>query len=227
LKEGITSQIKDTYRILTETKQIILPCFLLAFSQVIVLILATIVPGYATTILEVPTAALSIILFGPAACGMLVASLITGSAFTKVNKQKLITIGVFISGLVLCLFPFTTKIVTRNIALAINVFLPESISFSAVHFAMLLSFFAGFGNALIFIPSQTIIQERIPESFRSKVYGLLFGLIGLFSLLPVLISGGLADILGVSSVLLSVGSILLALSIIRMNITKNIFSNFK
>ena len=73
---------------------------------------------------------------------------------------------------------------------------------------VILAFFAGVGNALIFIPAQTTIQEKIPENFRSKMYGLLFALIGLFSLLPIVLVGGLADTLGVNFVLILIGSLI-------------------
>lgn len=221
LKISIVHELKNTYKILFETKQILTPCLLLAFSQVIVLMLATIMPGYATTILEIPTEELSFVIFAPAALGMLVASLGTGSVLGNVSKQKLITIGVLMSGCVLMLFPYTTRIVTKSLIEMVNAILPGTMGFRAVHFAGFLSFLAGFANALIFVPSQTIIQEKLPENFRSKVYGLLFGIIGIFSLVPILLTGGLADILGVGVVLFIVGALLVLSALFRIDLIKS------
>ena len=106
------------------------------------------------------------------------------------------TIGVFISGFALFLFPFTSRILSRGFVQFLNEFLPHLLIINISHFVLVLSFFAGFANALIFVPSQAIIQETIPENFRSKIYGLLFALIGAFSLFPIIIAGGVADVLG-------------------------------
>lgn len=222
LKGNIGLELKETYFMLSKNSRVIAPCLLLSFSQIIVLVLATIAPSYAKTILEVPAENLSILLFGPAALGMLVASIIIGSFLTRLDKQKMITTGVFISSIVLFLFPLTSKIVSRHIIVVINTFLSNDFDLTAIHLASILSFFAGFANALIFIPSQTIIQEKIPEEFRSKVYGLLFGLIGLLSLLPILLTGGFADKFGVSIVFFMVGTTLGLFGVFRLKMIQRL-----
>lgn len=215
VKYSITSELQRTYRILSTTGKVIGPFLFLIASQVIVLVLATVIPGYANSILQVRAEELSIIVFGPASLGMMISAFLIGRYFKRFGKERLITYGLFVSGLIMCLFPFTTKIVARDIFLTLNIYLPSLVEVTPVHFAVVLSFLAGFSNAFIFIPSQTIIQEEIPEEFRSKVYGLLFGMIGAFSLLPVIITGGLADIIGVGSVLFILGVIIIVTAFVR------------
>ena len=84
------------------------------------------------------------------------------------------------------------------------------------NFVLVLAFFAGFANALIFIPSQALIQGNVPQDFRSKIYGLLFALIGVFSLVPILIAGGVADLLGVGAVLAIIGVTILFIGLFRI-----------
>lgn len=215
IKSSIIDELMSTYKMLISSKGVLTSLLLLSSSQVIVLILATVIPGYAKTILEVPTEDLSIFIFSPAALGMIISSLLIGAFWNKTKRSKLMTIGLFISALVLCLFPLTSKIITRNLVYVLNTILPSQIEITKIHFAVLLSFFAGFSNALIFVPSQTTIQEKIPESFRSRVYGLLFGVVGLFSLVPILLSGGIADVFGVGTVLFTVGFIIFIVAVLR------------
>jgi len=168
--------------------------------------------------LQVPAEDLSILLFAPAALGMIIAALFFGSIFQKSDKQKIMTIGVFISGIVLLLFPLTSRIISRDFVQFLNPFLPGFLKINVYHFVLLIAFFAGIANALIFVPSQAIIQEKVPENFRSKIYGLLFALIGAFSLFPIIIAGGVADIFGVGTVLVCMGIVIILIGIIRSKI---------
>lgn len=223
VKSSFVRQFKDSYHLLRHTKDVGNSFFLLIFSQVIILILATLVPGYAKSILEVPAEDLSIILFAPAAIGMIVSALLIGSLFNKVRKGRLMTYGVFISGISLILLPLASKLAARDFIPIVNAYLPTFLQLNIFNFVLLLAFAAGFANALIFVPSQAIIQEVIPENFRSKIYGLLFALIGVFSLLPIMVAGGVADIFGVGTVLVAIGIFILTLGFMKKKSFSSIF----
>ncbi|RJQ24408.1 MFS transporter [Candidatus Parcubacteria bacterium] len=212
----VRDNLRGTFAMLRKTKGVVGAFILLSISQVIILILGAIIPGYAKTILEVDPEKFSLLLFAPASFGMIIASFMIGSLFCKTNKEKLMTWGLFLSGLVFCLLPFTSKIVSKAFVQFFNQFLPNFLVIDTVHLAVFLAFFAGFSNALVFIPSQTVIQENVPEDFRSKVYGLLFSVVGLLSLIPILASGGIADILGVGTVLFIIGFSLLLLGVFKV-----------
>jgi MFS family permease len=203
----VMSEFKSSFSLLSKTASVIDAFFLLIVSQIIIFILATLIPGYAKNLLQIPAEDLSVVIFAPAAIGMAIAAVAIGSVFQKTKKETLTAIGIFTSGIVLMLLPFTARIFSHTI-LHVNAF----------QFVVALAFAAGIGNALIFIPSQAIIQEATPENFRSKIYGLLFALIGVFSLLPVLVSGGLADIIGVGVVFFILGAAVVALGFARRRI---------
>ena len=223
LKKSIGEELRNSYSIIRKTKEVGDAFFLLIFSQIIIFILATLIPGYARNILQVPAEDLSIILFAPAAVGMLLSAMLIGSVLHRVKKNNLMKIGVFMSGAVLVFLPFTSRIFSRGIIDFINLFMPEFFHINIFSFVLLLAFLAGLANAFIFIPSQATIQEHIPQDFRSKIYGLLFAFIGVFSLFPILIAGGIADIIGVGSVLLFIGLAIIAIGLIR---EKFLFSFF-
>lgn len=204
-KKSIGRELRESSSILVKYREVGDAFFLLIFSQMIIFVIATVIPGYAKTILEVPAEDLSIILFAPASFGMVVSAILIGSFFTKSRKKNLINSGIFLSGLVLLLLPFTSRIIGRDIVHFLNLFLPRLVELNVFNFVLLLAFSAGFANALIFVPSQALIQGTVPQDFRSKIYGLLFALIGVFSLVPILIAGGVADLLGVGAVLAIIG----------------------
>lgn len=220
IKLSIANEFSKSFDLLKKTKIVGEAFFLLICSQIIIFILATLLPGYAKSILDTKPEDLSLILFGPAAVGMVIAALAIGSVFNKTPKNKLMNVGIVMSGLALFLLPFTSRIFSQHIVGTINIFLPKFAKLNVFNFVLLLAFIAGFANALIFIPSQAAIQEIIPENFRAKIYGLLFALIGIFSLVPIMIAGGLADTVGVGAVFLFLGIAILLVGVWRGGLIK-------
>ena len=208
-KNSLKDEFEKTYALLRESKEVLLAFLVLGFSQIVIFILATVIPGYAKTVLGATESETSLLLFGPAAAGMIAASFFMGRLLLQFKRQELINAGIFFSGITLCLLPFAQW--WRTISLA-------TIELRGIHLAMVFAFFAGFANALLFVPSQTIIQERIPEAFRSKIYGLLFSIIGVMSFLPVLIAGGFADLVGVSNVLFGMGVMVVLLGFAKLKL---------
>ena len=69
------------------------------------------------------------------------------------------------------------------------------------------AFVFGIAYAFMTVPSMTLIQEELPDLIRGRVFGVLNVLVSIFSLLPILIVGPIADIWGVAPVFLG-GAIL-------------------
>jgi hypothetical protein len=71
----------------------------------------------------------------------------------------------------------------------------------------------GFAISLIFISGHSTLQSETTERLRGRIYGLLNALTGVVSFLPVVLAGGLADVIGVGTVVSSVGVIMIIVSI--------------
>lgn len=214
LRKFVKSELRSTYSLFNSIKGVGVAFLLLIMSQVLVLIVASIIPGYAKTVLEIDPEEMSTYIFAPAVIGMLLCSVMIGRLTDKINKEKLMTLGIFLSGSVFLIFPLMSKISSRSFILILNSILPGFLKINILHLTVILAFILGTANALIFISSQIIIQEKVPEIFRSKFYGLLFALTGVFSLIPIIVAGGIADIFGVNIVLSGIGIIILTLGFI-------------
>ena len=90
---------------------------------------------------------------------------------------------------------------------------------SLLAIVVLVALLAGVAYAFVAIPSQTQLQEDIPEEVRGRVFGVLNMLVSIASFLPIIIVGPIADAVGTSWVvagaaivvlLVAVGSILRA-----------------
>lgn len=206
VRDSFKEYLFDTYRLLRKTTDVAPSFILLVVSQVVVMVLAIIVPGYAKNILHIGVENVSLLLFAPAALGMIISAYLVGTVFKNANRNKLMNAGVYLSAIILLLLPLMARVTSHELVVVINSLLPKILQINELHMVFALSFFAGVGNAFIFIPAQTTLQEKIPENFRSKMYGLLFAFIGLFSMLPIILAGGLADVIGVNLVLILIGS---------------------
>ncbi|MDP3988111.1 MAG: MFS transporter [Candidatus Levybacteria bacterium] len=213
-KVDVTKEIKNAFGLIAKTRQIYQALFLLTLSQTLILILAVIGPGFAKEVLEIQVDELPLLFITPAAFGMIFGAVIIGNFFNKYRKQKMANLGVFLAGFSIILLPYGSKVVSKDIVYNINAFLPGILNINILHIVVLLAFVLGIANALIFIPSNTILQEKTSDEIRGKIYGVLNTMAGGFSLLPIVMVGKMADVIGVAPVLTGIGLSLVVLSIV-------------
>ena len=75
---------------------------------------------------------------------------------------------------------------------------------------------AGIAYACVAIPSQTQLQEDIPEETRGRVFGVLNMLVSTASLAPLLVAGPLLDLIGTTAVLAAIAVAITASGIISI-----------
>ncbi len=213
---NIFRDLKNTIALMSRTKEIFRSLLLLALSQILILTLATVAPGYATQVLKIPVEEFPLLFVAPAALGMVIGAIVLVNFFRHRSKEKIITVGIFLSGLALILLPFGSKIASRDFVQIINSFLPHIISITTFHIMIVLAFLLGIANSFVFVPANTILQEKTSEEFRGKIYGFLNMAIGVLSLLPIIIVGGLSDLIGVGAVITGLGISLLFIGFVQI-----------
>ena len=70
---------------------------------------------------------------------------------------------------------------------------------------MALALLAGFGFVAIMVPAQTLLQERAPVDLRGRVFAVQLMLSNFASIVPLLLLGGLADLIGADKTLVLIG----------------------
>ncbi len=71
-----------------------------------------------------------------------------------------------------------------------------SILTSLLSVVVVIGFFAGIAYGLVAIPSQTQLQEDLPEDVRGRVFGILMMVISVASFLPIIIVAPISDVIG-------------------------------
>ncbi len=219
LPTNLMEEMKNTLSLITKVSTIYHAFALLAISQIIVFIIAVIGPGYAKHILNIDINQFPIFFVVPAMVGVGIGIVLLSTFFRNRNRQKLGTLGLFLTALVLLLMPFGSKVTSRVFVHTLNTFLPTYLQISILHIMAVLACGMGIANAFIFIPSNTLIQEATSDAIRGKVYGALNALISLFSILPVILVGSFADVIGVGNVLIIVGIAIAIIGFARLFIT--------
>lgn len=213
--KSVKYEIKEIFAFMRKAKEVTKALTTLTVSQAIIFVFAALGPGYLSTILKVRVESLSWILLAPAAVGMIVGAGALSSLSKKHNHVTLNAIGFFVTGLIFLFLPYGNQVAAKGFIQTLNHFLPSVLDITIVHIIVVLAFVAGFANALIFIPANAVIQANTTENIRGRIYGFLNALTGSVSLLPVILAGGLADLIGVSQVITGIGALMLAIAIFR------------
>ncbi|MCX6791955.1 MAG: MFS transporter [Candidatus Gottesmanbacteria bacterium] len=175
---------------------------LLTGTQIIFAMLGTLGPGFADRVLHIDVRDASLYIVGPAVLGIIAGALWVGVRGYKLKPNRLIKLGVTGAGVILLLISLTVRI---HVALIIE---------------MVLFFCLGAANSLLDAPANSILQDEAKGSMRGRVYGMLTAAVGGVGVLPVIIGGVLADVVGVGHVILLLGLIILTYGIWRMKYNK-------
>lgn len=194
---GFFEEILSGYRFIKETKKILLPFMLLLGLQVVVAVIVTNLPRIATDILAVDPNKSGIFIMLPAGIGAVMGTFVISKLLSnKFKKGNLIFIG-------LAVFAFTIGIATILLPL-----IPEEVF--KIILGAILFVIVGFTVVSVLIPSMTYLQEQTPEKLLGRVFGNFWFLTTIVTVIPVLFSATIADLLGVRSLLLLLSLITLS-----------------
>jgi MFS family permease len=87
---------------------------------------------------------------------------------------------------------------------------------------MALALVAGLGFVSIMVPAQTLLQERAPVELRGRVFAVQLMLSNLASIVPLVLLGGLADLIGVDETLLLIGVLIGVAGAISLHIAPGV-----
>lgn len=216
---NFSQEIKGLFSLISKTKSLSNALFSLTIAQVLIFVIAVIGPGYAQTVLKIKVEDFPLFFVTPAVMGLTLGAIVLGNSLYKKSKSHLTKIGLVVLGFAILLLPYGAKLESREFIQFINFYLPVFLQINILHIMIVLAFIIGFATAFVFIPANTILQEETSEESRGKIYGLLNSMVGIISLVPVLLVGGLADIIGVKAVITGIGIIVLLIAAIRIFIT--------
>lgn len=182
----------------------------IALSSTLILLFAVLVPRYMQAILKVsPDDAVAV--FAPVAFGALIGLRAVSWIADRVGKTRTVALGLF--GLALCLAALGfVEIIGDALERTehLNPFGTDPF-FGRSILVTLTTLFAGpmgFAYAMLNTPAQTTLHERTPIEMRGRVIASQMVLANGIALIPLVVVGGIADLYGVSAVVLAISAFL-------------------
>jgi len=190
---GFFEKIFEGYSFIKENNSILLPSLLLMSIQIILSVIVVDIPIIAKDLFTININNAGILLIVPAGIGAALGALIIPNLLKKGVRKRLI----IERSIMLSVFSF----------LMLIFILPEQMIFKLlVIFITLIILGASFVG--IFIPSQTYLQEKTPGGLRGRVFGNFWFLTTIATLVPVVLSGTIAEIFGIRLLFFLIAAIL-------------------
>jgi len=174
----------------------------LTFATTIFMLIAALAPNFVATVVGLPPGDIGY-LVAPAGIGVIVGVVIVPRLSSRFRRDALIDWAVVVGGLSLLLLSLSREILRRLLAPGV---VPEMLE---VTVAGALAAILGICNALVLVPSQTILQERSHEHIRARVYATFFTITSVVSFIPIFFAAAAADLFGVVRVLAAVAILLI------------------
>ena len=181
-------------------------------SSTLILIFSILVPKYMQSILDVdPDNAVTI--FAPVAVGALIGLRAVPWVVARLGKTRTVALGMF--GIAICLMGLGFVETIGDALQETDRFNPGGdLTFFGYSILVTVTMaFAGpmgFAYAMLNTPAQTTLHERIPAELRGRVLASQMVLANGVALIPLVVVGAIADIYGVSSVVLAIGALMIA-----------------
>ncbi|MBI3103691.1 MFS transporter [Candidatus Daviesbacteria bacterium] len=205
---GILEIIK-TVRLIRGKLIVLTSIGILAGVQMVVGILAVLLPSFLENALRIKATDASYILVIPLGLGIVTGGIILGNFGQRLVKRLLVGRAIIFGGLLFFLVGIS-PIISPAIQYLSK---PKPLHFltqpSLSSVLIVGSFLLGIAMVSILIPSQTVLQENTPDADRGKVFSVLGVAMAGLSLIPVLLVGVLSDIFGTTPIFMGMGTVIM------------------
>ncbi|MDQ2952353.1 MAG: MFS transporter [Chloroflexota bacterium] len=195
--------IAEAFHYLRTTPMVSWALIYIALTNTLVAIAGALAPGFVREVLRLSERNV-VVLVGPAGVGVVIGLGILNFISSRIGRPHAIG-----AGLIVCSAALVSLAAARPFA---DVFAESRLGGQLGGLGGALPFFIGivsvtafvFGVAYSFItvPAMTLLQEELPDDIRGRVFGLLNTLVSIFSFLPLIIVGPMADLWGIAPVFL-------------------------
>jgi MFS family permease len=202
--ESTIEQLREGIAFIREHRSIGWSLLYLGITASLVGVLGVLGPGFAKTALGLKPKDTSIIVL-PLGAGIVMGILLLNSYGKFLPRRRVIEGGLILLGVMLALLSIAGPIsqFLQNVDKA-GTLLDLSAVTSLLAIVVFIAFIAGIAYAGVAIPSQTQLQEDLPEDVRGRVFGILNMLVSVSSFLPIIIVGPISDLIGTATVMLVV-----------------------
>jgi MFS family permease len=199
----IWSDIREGLQYIRQDPILVKAIAYLTFATTVFMLVAALAPDFISTVVGLAPSDIGY-LVAPAGLGVIAGVVLVPHMSSRFRRDALVDWAVVIGGVSLLLLALSREILTAIMAPGE---VPQRLE---VGVAGVLAAVLGVCNALVLVPSQTILQERSHEHIRARVYATFFTITSVVSFVPIFFAAAAADLFGVVTVLAAVALLLIA-----------------
>ncbi|MEP6470219.1 MAG: MFS transporter [Chloroflexota bacterium] len=197
---AVFDQVTEGIQFVRAHRQIAWSLAYLGIAASLIGVMGAIGPGFATDILLLRPQDFFFVM-GPAGLGAVIGILFLNAYGRAIPRRLVIDLGLVAMGVTLIGLALV-KPITSLLGPAfqpIQSGLPDALApvVSLIALVVVIALTAGIEYAFVAIPSQTALQEELPEGVRGRIFGILNTLLSVASFLPVLVAPAAADLLNI------------------------------
>jgi MFS family permease len=189
--------ISEAFHYLRATPLVTWAMIYIALTYTLIAVAGALAPGFVREVLRLGERNV-VVLVAPAGVGVVFGLSLINVVGGRISRANAIGTGLLVVGLALLALaaarPFAEVFASR-----LGGVLGEALPFF-VGMVSVTAFFFGLAYAFITVPAMTLLQEQLRDDIRGRVFGVLNVLVSIFSFLPLIFVGPLADVWGVAPV---------------------------
>jgi MFS family permease len=199
---GVFGQLREGVVYIRDNRAIAWSLAYLGISASLIGVVAVLGPKFARDTLGLTVKDLIVVVL-PLGLGIVFGVLLLNNYGKYVARRRAIEIGLVLLGVLLVLLTVAGPV--SRVLTGVGEGLPlvdVSALTSLVAVVVAIAFVAGIAYGIVAISAQVQLQEDIPADVRGRVFGVLNMLISVASILPIIVVGYIADLVGTTAVIL-------------------------
>jgi MFS family permease len=206
---GVFGQLREGMTYIRDNPAIAWSLAYLGISASLIGVVAVLGPSFARDTLGLAPKDLIVVVL-PLGLGIVMGVLLLNSFGQYVARRRAIEFGLVLLGVLLVILTVAGPVSRILTGVGDRVPLVDlSALTSLVAVVVAIGFLAGVCYGIVAISAQVQLQEDIPPDVRGRVFGVLNMLISVASILPIIVVGPIADVVGTTAVILTIAAAVL------------------
>jgi len=189
--------ISEAFHYLRATPLVTWAMVYIALTYTLVAVAGALAPGFVREVLRLGERNV-VVLVAPAGIGVVFGLALLNVIGSRLGRPHAIGSGLMVVGVALCVLaaarPFA-EIFASRLGGVLGAALPFFVGMVSIT-----AFVFGVAYAFITVPAMVLLQEQLRDDIRGRVFGVLNVLVSIFSFLPLIFVGPIADVWGVAPV---------------------------
>ena len=194
--------ILEAFHYLRSTPIVTWAMVYIALTYTLVAVAGALGPGFVREVLLLSERNV-VVLVAPAGVGVVAGLGLLNVVSGRIGRPQAIGAGLMVTAVALAVLaaarPFTDVFAQSRIGGVVQGGLGGALPFF-IAIVSVTAFVFGVAYSFITVPAMTLLQEQLPEDIRGRVFGVLNVLVSIFSFLPLIVVGPVADEWGIAPV---------------------------